>query len=362
MKKYAIFAILTFAFIGISTAIWNIRNNKDTAEQLLSLDSLLSESGTVNLNKEGKDTRQSRTLRKIYTKSEMDSLHLPAVSDKLRKALQHQLALLKKQHDSRHIGDLEIQTSDLEKVVALLTSSNSSADVKSQLEAYQISGADQKGNVRFTGYYAPVVDARYKSIAGFSHPVYIRTKKNDGTMTVVYVKNAEEVRNMRIEGVSFLKLPDGQRFMVAFNGDYENFEREDVADAVEEESHAEPQKVLAKYSAVFSQKDKNTPFGADRTPLTSDVTIAVDRAYIPLGAVVLAQVPIIDGAGNLVRHEYRLLVAQDVGSAIRGAGHVDLYMGEGNEAKEKSRFMNKFGKIWILLPKNKSDGSMAQKM
>ena len=92
--------------------------------------------------------------------------------------------------------------------------------------------------------------------------------------------------------------------------------------------------------------------GVSKVPLTSDFTIAVDDNYIPLGSVLLAEIPILSANGSLIRTEMRFVVAQDRGSKIKGVSHVDLYMGEGDDAKERIKNMHKYGHIWLLLPKN----------
>jgi membrane-bound lytic murein transglycosylase len=156
---------------------------------------------------------------------------------------------------------------------------------------------------------------------------------------------------MQLEGVAYLQFPDGERRVVAYDGDSRKIESND------DESG---------YTSVFTQRDKNRAMGVAKVPLTTDFTVAVDANYIPLGSVLLAEIPILDGNGNLVRSEMRFVVAQDKGSKIKGISHVDLYMGEGDGAKNRIKDMNKYGRMWLLLPKtsekDKPSKSLAQKM
>ena len=160
------------------------------------------------------------------------------------------------------------------------------------------------------------------------------------------------IRGPAIHAAPLPQFPDGEKRLVAFDGDYRKV-YEEVDNELGNES--EPKKVLARYTSVMSTKyEKSKPMGAAKIPLTSDVTVAVDNDYIPLGAVLLAEVPILDEQGNLIRMDLRFVLAQDTGSKIQGTGHVDLYMGEGDGAKNRIKNMNKYGRVWLLLPKEKT--------
>ena len=91
------------------------------------------------------------------------------------------------------------------------------------------------------------------------------------------------------------------------------------------------------------------PVGAQGVPLTPGRSLAVDTAYHKLGTPVFVAAP--DLATAEGRPFRRLMIAQDVGSAIRGKERGDIYWGSGDDAgaiagstKEKARF-------YILLPK-----------
>ena len=108
--------------------------------------------------------------------------------------------------------------------------------------------------------------------------------------------------------------------------------------------------LFANPSYVFFEPAQSRPKGAGLVPLTSMHSIAVDTRYIPLGSVLLATVPVINKRNQVIRHEYKLLVAQDVGGAIKGPGHVDLYTGIGTAARRKASALHHYGKLWLLLP------------
>jgi membrane-bound lytic murein transglycosylase A len=89
------------------------------------------------------------------------------------------------------------------------------------------------------------------------------------------------------------------------------------------------------------------PKGALGVPLTPTRSIAVDPAFIPLGApVYLATTE----AGSDVPMQ-RLVMAQDTGGAIRGAVRADFFYGFGGEAGESAGRMKQRGSLFVLLPK-----------
>ena len=47
----------------------------------------------------------------------------------------------------------------------------------------------------------------------------------------------------------------------------------------------------------------------------------------------------------------RLMVAQDTGGAIRGAGRAAFYFGFGYDAMEDAGRMKQRGQLWVLMPK-----------
>ena len=88
------------------------------------------------------------------------------------------------------------------------------------------------------------------------------------------------------------------------------------------------------------------PLGALGVPLTPKRSIAVDTRFIPLGTPVYLSTS--DADGKDIR---QLVVAQDVGGAIKGAVRGDFFWGYGEEAFHKAGRMKSEGKYYILWPK-----------
>lgn len=62
-------------------------------------------------------------------------------------------------------------------------------------------------------------------------------------------------------------------------------------------------------------------------PLIGRASVASDRSIIPPGTTLLAEVPLLDNNGKFNgQYELRLMVALDVGGAIKGQ-HFDIYRG-----------------------------------
>ena len=77
--------------------------------------------------------------------------------------------------------------------------------------------------------------------------------------------------------------------------------------------------------------------------ITALRTVAVDPAFTPLGAPVWVEK---DG-DNPMRH---LMIAQDTGSAIKGAQRADIFFGTGDEAGRAAGRLKDPGRMVVLLP------------
>ncbi|HEX9465167.1 MAG TPA: murein transglycosylase A [Alphaproteobacteria bacterium] len=94
------------------------------------------------------------------------------------------------------------------------------------------------------------------------------------------------------------------------------------------------------------------PPGAQTVALTPGRSLAVDRAFLPLGMPIWldAEDPLTPGARLQC-----LLIAQDTGGAIRGPVRGDVFWGHGAEAAERAGRMRSAGRYWILLPRAAAD-------
>jgi membrane-bound lytic murein transglycosylase A len=90
----------------------------------------------------------------------------------------------------------------------------------------------------------------------------------------------------------------------------------------------------------------NGPPGSLGVPLTPRRSVAVDTRYVPLGAPVF----IATTWPNSPKPLNRLVLAQDTGSAIRGAVRADFFWGYGEAAAREAGRMKQRLRMWVLLP------------
>jgi membrane-bound lytic murein transglycosylase A len=95
--------------------------------------------------------------------------------------------------------------------------------------------------------------------------------------------------------------------------------------------------------------DGEGPLGAQGVALTAGRSLAVDRAFLPLG--VPLWLDLADPAERNGRLR-RLVIAQDTGGAIRGPVRGDLFWGFGPHAAERAGMMKDRGTYYLLLPRN----------
>lgn len=86
------------------------------------------------------------------------------------------------------------------------------------------------------------------------------------------------------------------------------------------------------------------PIGAMNRSITAGRSIAVDPAFVPLGAPVWIE----KKGKNPIN---RLMVAQDTGSAIKGAQRADIFFGTGDIAGRQAGSVKDGGRMVVLLPK-----------
>lgn len=111
----------------------------------------------------------------------------------------------------------------------------------------------------------------------------------------------------------------------------------------------EAEKLMQQNERFIFQRisDADGPLGAMGIPLTAGRSMAVDNSLIPLGAVLWLDT--VDPDKKPLR---KIVFAQDIGAAIKGAVRGDYFWGHGDEALYYAGRMNSAGRYYILLPKN----------
>ena len=272
------------------------------------------------------------------------------------------------------------------------------AAVKREFVFYKSVGRDEQGTVLFTGYFEPTYAASrtpsaeyryplYKLPANFSgwktpHPTRTELEGEDGLGTksrlrgseLVWLRDRLEAFLVQVQGSARFQLPNGKQMTVGYAGKtdypYVSIGRELVKDGklpVEgltlqvliDYFRANPAE-LSQYlprnqSFVFFQETYGAPAtGSIGVPVTPERSIATDKSLMPPGALALinAPIPFPSAAGKLeTRMVNRYVLDQDTGSAIRGAGRVDIYMGTGSKAGDRAGAINGTGELYYLLLK-----------
>lgn len=205
-------------------------------------------------------------------------------------------------------------------------------------------------------------------------PYYSRAEINGGALRgreleVMWVADPVDAFFLHIQGSGRVRLPDGSTVRVGYAGRngrrYTSIGRELVAmgampledvtaPAIRDWLRANPaagtQLMNRNESYVFFRViEGDGPLGAQGVPLTAGRSLAVDRAFLPLGAPVWLDTtdPLTDGAPLR-----RLLVTQDTGSAIKGPVRGDVFWGFGETAARRAGLMKQRGRYYILLPKS----------
>jgi peptidoglycan lytic transglycosylase A len=343
----------------------------------------------------------------VYTEMSISNINFPEINNDLVSGLKQQLKVLKyrKDEEIKSFGEVDINTEKLEKTIQELLRMKdiSIPNISKTLSAYQLKGEDDKGNVFFTGYFTPVLKVSHEKTNRFKYPFYARPSGSssdfptraqiDGEgvlsgkgLELAYAEKLADIYFMQVQGSGVVQYPDGSREIFAYAGS-NGHPYSSIGKYMIEKGFTTPEKVSLTWikrflhqnpevekeilftnsSYIFFERAKYqaTPKGAGLVPLTTDYSIAVDSRYIPLGSCLLAAVPIINKQNKVVNHEYRVLIAQDKGGAIKGTGHVDLYCGVGIEGRNKASALHHYGKLWLLLPKeeiNKSEKDLLAKL
>lgn len=273
------------------------------------------------------------------------------------------------------------------------------AAVKAEFLFYQSVGKDQQGKVEFTGYFEPTYTASRVPTAEYSYPLYRKPASfnrwsnphptrsqlegKDGLgshqsilkgQELVWLSDRMEAFLVQVQGSARLQMTDGTTMTVGYDGTtnypYVSVGGELVKDGVFEQDELTLPKLLD-YFAVnpqqlnqylprnnrfifFRETQGKPPTGSLSVPVTGDRSIATDKSLMPPGALALivAPIPDVESTGEIeTRVVSRYVLDQDTGSAIKGAGRVDIFLGSGEVAGERAGLINGSGNLFYLLLK-----------
>jgi membrane-bound lytic murein transglycosylase A len=214
-----------------------------------------------------------------------------------------------------------------------------------------------------------------------TEPYFTRAQIDEGALKgkgleLLYLTDAVDIFFLQIQGSGRVKLTDGSIVRVHYDGKnghpYRSIGRYLTEKALLAANRvsmgaltswlkADPERgkqvMWYNTSYVFfrelkSSDDLGAPLGALKVPLTAGRSLALDPSYHALGT------PIYVSASTLthlsppaVAPFNRLMVGQDVGSAIRGPERGDIYVGSGHAAGKLAGTTKHAGRFFVLVPK-----------
>lgn len=237
----------------------------------------------------------------------------------------------------------------------------------------------------FTGYFEPELNGSPIRTGKYRYPLYRlppearngpwlsrREIETSGVLEgrgleIAWVDDPVELFFLQVQGSGRIKMRDGSVLRVGYGGknghEYRSIGQELVRRGVysrhqvsaqvirnwvrrnpvegPELLHHNPSYVF--FREVTDVAPDDGPKGAMNRPITAGRSIAVDPVYTPLGAPVWVE----KTGGTPIR---RLMIAQDTGSAIKGAQRADLFVGTGDKAGRIAGRMKDSGRMIVLLP------------
>ncbi|MGV3740526.1 MAG: 3D domain-containing protein [Gammaproteobacteria bacterium] len=176
---------------------------------------------------------------------------------------------------------------------------------------------------KFTGYYAATIHGSRSQTDKYSIPVRSIDKKG---APLAWVASHKDIGTLVLEGSAVIEFDNGSHLAIEY--------------------------VKGGRSSPYFQETEDHQFhGAQDVALTPGYSMAVDRQWIPLGTPLWLNTEIRQDFSKKAQPFSRLMIAQDIGSAIRGAVRGDMYWGPGERATLIANNIRNQGSYWLLLPK-----------
>lgn len=300
----------------------------------------------------------------------------------LQTAIDRTIPYLKRKSSKMYaIGNLKVTGEEFLQAIALVNRGQ-----WDKIQPYQIAGEDSRGNVHMTAYFTPEVEVRDEMDTLYKYPFYRYPGTIDpmptreeidvyGSLTgkdleICYAKDFFDVYTMHVQGSGMVRFDDGRTMKLGYAGQNgqkyrsigrilveagelspDNLSLENIKGWLLDHPDTAMTVLAQNPSYIFFEPQDAGIYGAAGIELVPDVSIAADKRFLPFGSVVMAEVPMLNDQGRLIGHEYKIQIVHDRGGAIKGAGHIDRYMGIGPEAHKKAQAMHHYGRVWLLLPK-----------
>jgi membrane-bound lytic murein transglycosylase A len=284
-----------------------------------------------------------RPLSKAFYEIQPDSMWDIGLDAAFFKAMAHQERYLRRD-ELKNYPVKGISQEELKHTVRLLQASamEPPGALLNYFDFYQVNTELKKDRVRITGYYTPIMEVGRSQSSEYPVPILARPESGvpspasiDGGalggrgLELGWARSRRELSNAQLQGSCMIQFPDGDRDFLGFGG------------SVKGDGG----------SYVFFKKINKEVLGSGSFPLTAGYSAAIDPNFIPIGAVLLAELPLCDKAGNVIGYRHRIIFAQDRGGAIKTTKRMDLYCGIGKQGLAEAKRVNAYGRLWLLLPK-----------
>jgi len=210
---------------------------------------------------------------------------------------------------------------------------------------------------------------RYKAKEqnGFYVPYDTREQieQRDDLEAIVYVDNEVDLFFLHIQGSGRVELENGEIVNIGYDSQngrkYFAIGKKLVNDGHVDKKDISLQTIKAYFdenpektkeilnlnpSYIFFKEKAKTATGALGVELIEKRNIAVDRSYIPLG------MPVFVETKNPITKEpiNKLVIAADVGGAIKGEIRIDYFFGYGKDAENLAGVMKEKGRLFLFIP------------
>jgi membrane-bound lytic murein transglycosylase A len=265
--------------------------------------------------------------------------------------------------------------------------------VNREFDLYQSVGRDGNGAVQFTGYYEAVYKASRTRTKEFQYPLYrlpadfdewrsphptramLEGSQQMSGLEIVWLSDRFQAFLVHVQGSARFELPDGKILTVGYAGKTDQPYRSVGAELVRdgkmrledvtlqtmiEYFQKNPQDLVIYLNrnpsfVFFRETNGNPATGSLGLPVSAERSIATDKKILPSGGIALirTEIPFENPAtGKLeLKTIQRFVLDQDTGSAIRGAGRVDIFMGTGDRAKQRAGLIKGDGELYYLVLK-----------
>lgn len=285
---------------------------------------------------------------------------------------------------------------------------------ESQFQLFRVASSDGRTAGMITGYYEPILRGSRRRTGPFAHPLYappddLITIDLAGTHTEVaglrlrgrlegkrlvpyhtrgeidqgraplqgkellWIDDPIELFFLHVQGSGRVQLDSGEMVRVGY-ADQNGHPYRSIGRALIDRGELQPERASMQGIQAWARANPDRlgellsqnpsyiffrevpaseapaeagPPGSLGVPLSAGRSLAIDTRSVPLGAPVYLATTY----PNTSRPLERLMVAQDTGSAIRGAVRGDFYWGSGAQAGREAGRMRQQGRMWVLLPR-----------